>query len=52
MSFHGRLFQKDIPNDLEKLMMQIIDCMNAHQGAQEKKKYHQVAVKILATMNR
>ncbi len=49
--FHGHLFWKDAPNDSEKLMMWIIDCMNAHERAQDKKK-DQEAAKILVSMNR
>ncbi len=54
---HGSIFQKDVPNDSEKLMMQIIDCMNAHQRSQDKKKAAyseldtQEVAKILVSMN-
>jgi hypothetical protein len=55
--FHGRIFQKDVPNDSEKLMTKIIDCMNAHQRAQVKKKAacseldKQEIAKFMASMN-
>ncbi len=49
LKYHGRIYEKDVPNDEEKLMTQMINDMNHNKREREKRKMKSTA-SILVNM--